>query len=81
MPKFEACSRIRKRLVTIWIFPYICFDLRCAGETQQRNVWKILVVTRRFRIYLFITYLYRDAQFSWAGLNGALYKITYKQKL
>ena len=34
MPKFEACSRIRKRLVTIWIFPYICFDFRCSGETQ-----------------------------------------------
>ena len=34
MPKFEACSIIRKRLVTIWIFPYICFDFRCAGETQ-----------------------------------------------
>ena len=34
MPKFEACSRIRKRLVTIRIFPNICFDFRCAGETQ-----------------------------------------------
>ena len=46
MPKFEACSRIRKRLVTIIIFSYFCFDLRCAGETQtlrhQRNVWENL---------------------------------------
>ena len=37
MPKFEACSRIRKRLITIWIFPYICFDFRCAGETQTEK--------------------------------------------
>ena len=37
MPKFEACSRIRKRLVTIWIFPYIFFDFRCAGETQTEK--------------------------------------------
>ena len=30
-------------------------------------------------IYLW-QYLLRDAQFSKAGLNGALYKVTYKQK-
>ena len=34
MPKFEANSRIRTRLVTIWIFPDICFGFRSAGETQ-----------------------------------------------
>ena len=34
MPKFEACSRIRKCLVTIGIFPYICFDFRSASQTQ-----------------------------------------------
>ena len=36
MPKSETCNGIRKRLVTIWIFPCICFDFRwrCAGETQ-----------------------------------------------
>ena len=34
MPKFEAWSRIQKRLVTTWIFPNICFDFRYTGETQ-----------------------------------------------
>ena len=41
MPKFEVCNRIRKRLVKILIFPYICFDFRwrCAGETQTTEKW------------------------------------------
>ena len=30
----QNLSRIRKRLVTIWNFPYICFEFRCVGETQ-----------------------------------------------
>ena len=34
MPKLEASSRIRKRLVTIRIFTYTCFDFRSAGEAQ-----------------------------------------------
>ena len=59
MPKFGACSRIRKRLVTIWIFPYICFDFRCARETQtlrqQRNVRKNVssfsLVTLEFSVH------------------------------
>ena len=34
--KFEACSRIQKRLATFWIFPHICFDFRPAGQTQRQ---------------------------------------------
>ena len=50
MPEFEACSWIRKRPDTIWIFSYICFDFSPAGETEMYG--KIQIVTRRFRMLL-----------------------------
>ena len=60
MPKFEACSRIRKRLDTIWIFPYI-FMLSV--------FWFSL---RRWQTTLFVPYTLRHIRFLhiWCNLNN-----------
>ena len=61
MPKFEACDRIRKRLVTISIISYISllsvFHRRNENQnTDNRKMYgKIQIVTRHFRRRLHVS--------------------------
>ena len=57
MPKFEACSRIRKRLVTIWIFPYISllpvFHWRNENQnTDNRKIYGKIHFADRVRVLI-----------------------------
>ena len=52
MPEFDACSRIRKGLVTIWNFPVdtlVLIFVPAIGETQSSDTMKCM---EKFKLWL-----------------------------